>query len=400
MEAYEEGVEVVEDPGLQIPDGVIVGNSYNSVNSYYTFQVLQLWKGAGGVSTLSGSVGDYVSHVEIIYNDYENGCSPSCLKHETVYPNTLVTVDNGQDTFQTCCVNGKAMATVAVKDGQIQNTPSCNSNPGVCSGWPSNVDDQYAVYEFEFDCAPDPSPNPTPSPTQDPTGNPTPQPTRSPTQDPTPNPTPRPTPNPTIHPTANPTNRPTPSPTQNPTYTPTPQPTTPGPTPCPVMTDPNRGSSKCPGSSNIVQTLGSQGNALLGETIWDIHFLPDNGIAGQVSFKVDNPFDDNADLYVEFHQPVGVRGAYDVLCSRDLDVPGCNPGADSFTAACMERHGRKFTRVSVYFVSNDPYFAATPPFLEVPVCCEYYDERDSTWMIAKYTFEIMCECPSTPALKK
>ena len=187
----------------------------------------------------------------------------------------------------------------------------------------------------------------------------------------------------------------TPSPTANPTPQPTEEPVVPDATPvpvgCPAMTDTR--STKCPGS-DIMEVLESQGQPLPGDAIYDIQFLPDSGAHGEVSFKVDNPFVENADIYVEFHQQVGVRGAFDVLCDDFLNIPGCNPGADTIKGACIERNGRKFSIVNVYYVSQESSFLATPAFVEVPECCEYYDHNDSSYQIAKYTFEIECECPT------
>ena len=171
---------------------------------------------------------------------------------------------------------------------------------------------------------------------------------------------------------------------------------------CPEMH--NTGDSKCPGyDGNIVDMLAVQGYPLpVGEgvdadVIYDIQFEPDAGAHGQVSFKVDNPWEFNTDVYVEFHEEVGSHGAFDVECVRDLNKPGCDPGADTITGICINRAGKKFTIVNVYFVTaDDTYFADTPEDLVVPECCEYYDHNGATGLkMAKYTFEIQCECPSS-----
>ena len=164
MHDYATGIRVAEDSGLQVPNGVIipVNGGYNAAG-FYEFQVKQLWKGVSN-PTLGGSGG--ISHINVVYQDYDDSCNDVCPKDDGVSPNALV--DAGGSSYKACCVNGVAKATVAVKDGQIKDLSSCNSG---C--WNSNQDNQYALYEFEFTCSdsggsdttPDPTPPPTPIPT-------------------------------------------------------------------------------------------------------------------------------------------------------------------------------------------------------------------------------------------
>jgi len=171
---------------------------------------------------------------------------------------------------------------------------------------------------------------------------------------------------------------------------PTRPPVTPAPTPCPLMD--NTGSTVCPGPDSIVSVLEEKGPTPPGggDFLWDISFGPDGN---EVTFKVDNPFDDDADVYVEYHKSVStLLGAYDVDCERDLKLPGCNPQAESITAACIERGNKKFTIVTVYFVTADDFYSAVASTTTVPECCEYYDNGDASWKIVSYTYEILCTC--------
>lgn len=119
----------------------------------------------------------------------------------------------------------------------------------------------------------------------------------------------------------------------------------------------------------------------------------------ELSFQIDNPFDFEVDILVQFHSrpPEGGGYALDPACEASLNTPDCNPDvADIFTAACPpSRDPTKAasTIVSIFFISDNPLLGAgggsdVQPF----ECCPIPDEDANKPMI-EYTFQVMCECP-------
>jgi hypothetical protein len=112
-----------------------------------------------------------------------------------------------------------------------------------------------------------------------------------------------------------------------------------------------------------------------------------------VTFKVDNPFDFDVDMYVQYHEKKGSKGAFDPACLKDMQKPGCHTNADTITAACITPAGQTpFTIVSVYFVSTETIFNSGATDAKIYECCNQ-DESTLPNPVIEYTFEIKCECP-------
>ena len=144
-------------------------------------------------------------------------------------------------------------------------------------------------------------------------------------------------------------------------------------------------------SGSIVSILNEDGSVLAedDELIWDIELSPDGK---EVSFRVDNPYKEDAHIYVGYNSAVGSRGAYDHVCGANRDVAGCSPDATQFTALC---YGQKHARVTVHFVSDDPVLLGD--YTEDPdlLCCA--EEDADTWYetdkVKTFVFKILCVCP-------
>jgi hypothetical protein len=117
-----------------------------------------------------------------------------------------------------------------------------------------------------------------------------------------------------------------------------------------------------------------------------------------VKFKVNNPFDEKADIYVSYHEKEGELGASDGECVGEMKVPGCSPNASEIEAACLTPSGSglSFSIVSVYFVTDDSYVGTGGA--AVDECChEDPDTIAASTPVVEYTYEIHCECPMTNA---
>jgi hypothetical protein len=153
------------------------------------------------------------------------------------------------------------------------------------------------------------------------------------------------------------------------------------------------GDTICPEDADVVKLISAvgvsppEGQAM----IYNLEFLGGT----EISFKINNPFESNADVYVQYDENVGSGlGIMDPKCAEDLDVPGCNPdNASTITAGCHTPPGKAaFTIVSIYFVSNDSYLGSGGA--TVDECCHEDPDTIAT-PVVEYTFEIHCECPAT-----
>lgn len=180
---------------------------------------------------------------------------------------------------------------------------------------------------------------------------------------------------------------------------------TPSPTPSPLCDDDSNflgtGETVCPNtSSSIVRVIDSSTAASIPDgqpIIYGITLKGANDDHGhEVSFRVDNPFESNADTYVRYSKLVGFH-AKDPAC-EDLPelVPGCNAESQEITVGCIENPGQDpFAIVDVYFASDDSFVvnnanAAT----DVEKCCDAPDYGPDFGVI-RYSFKIECVCPST-----
>jgi hypothetical protein len=135
------------------------------------------------------------------------------------------------------------------------------------------------------------------------------------------------------------------------------------------------------------------------DIIWGITSGADTAGMPTVIFKVNKPFDNTTDMYVQYNEKVGELGAADAVCVGETDVADCNSNATEIEAACMEPKGSglSFTVVSIFFVTNDAA-VGTGGAVEVDDCC-YEDPatKAASTPVVEYTYEIYCTCPVVTA---
>jgi hypothetical protein len=161
------------------------------------------------------------------------------------------------------------------------------------------------------------------------------------------------------------------------------------------------GDTICPGTA-AVALMGSKtqgGIAIpsgshIEDIIYGLSFSGDSN-APEVSFKVDNPFDVDVAMYLEYEKKVGSHGAKDPACAKDPALGHCKTDALEITAACMRPlNEAPFAVFSVFFVSTDPCFGVGSDSLPPFECCEQEEDTLNNPFV-KYTFKILCECPAT-----
>jgi len=157
------------------------------------------------------------------------------------------------------------------------------------------------------------------------------------------------------------------------------------------------GETACPSSSRSqVKVIHKTADIPDGEPIiYGISFADakDDDHGREVSFRLDNPFENKADAYVRYEKRVGLY-ANDPACESMPDlVPGCDVDAKEITVGCIEYPGiEPFALVDVYFASTDPFVVGNADGItEVEKCCKPPDY--SGVGIIKYSFKIQCSCP-------
>jgi hypothetical protein len=161
--------------------------------------------------------------------------------------------------------------------------------------------------------------------------------------------------------------------------------------------------SLCPLADPIVKVLKAKdGDAGLNpvDFIYDITFIDATDTTPQmVSFKVDNPLDNPADLYVAYSTQSPILLS-DPACAASPAQAGCEPATTTITAVCQDQGGVKpSTLINVYIASNDSFLAEIGQAAEVKECCEP-PTYDTSYGIIEYAIEIQCECPSWTATRK
>jgi hypothetical protein len=115
-----------------------------------------------------------------------------------------------------------------------------------------------------------------------------------------------------------------------------------------------------------------------------------------VTFKIDNPFDAPADVYVQFNQPLVTSDGVgsENVCEMDPDVPACNPGeVKEITAACLTYEGKTpYTVIDVFFVVAGDSISISGQAVTIPECC-YEEEATSAQKKFHYIFVVYCACP-------
>jgi hypothetical protein len=111
----------------------------------------------------------------------------------------------------------------------------------------------------------------------------------------------------------------------------------------------------------------------------------------EVSFKLDSPFDNKVDVYVQYHtHPYGsTSGALDPACKGMPQESACNPSAPSTTVGCIKPFDDKpaYSLVTIFFRDDHGTTSAVPY-----ECCPV-PAVDLGKPMIEYTFKILCECP-------
>lgn len=152
----------------------------------------------------------------------------------------------------------------------------------------------------------------------------------------------------------------------------------------------------CPTTEGgIIKLLRTTGSTPLPEGV-DIFYGivqdpdPDDNGATAVRFKVSNPFDSAADVFVRHDKFVETVFTASTCPGFSLTASGCDDG-EEIEVACKEFPGKEpFALVNVYFASTGISGEA-----EIDKCCEADDYDSSTTGVVEYTFQIECTCPGS-----
>jgi len=177
------------------------------------------------------------------------------------------------------------------------------------------------------------------------------------------------------------------------------------PDPKPPMCDDDgfesTGDSACPSSEgSVVEVIHQTADIPEDEPIlYGIAFSPpsDDDHGREVKFRVANPYDSNADVYVRYEKKVGLY-ANDPACdSLPGTIPDCDVAAPEITVGCIEYPGvAPFALVDVYFASVDPFVEENAdPETEVEKCCKPPEYAGNGIGVIKYSFKIECSCPDS-----
>ena len=120
------------------------------------------------------------------------------------------------------------------------------------------------------------------------------------------------------------------------------------------------------------------------------------GVAAEITFKLDSPFEFPADMFVQYHKKAvgSSKGALDPSCDAKLQEPGCNEQATTITAGCIHPVNEPaFALVSVFFISTESLFGSGAADAVPYECCPI-PTADQGKPIIEYVFKVLCECPS------
>jgi hypothetical protein len=153
----------------------------------------------------------------------------------------------------------------------------------------------------------------------------------------------------------------------------------------------NTGDTVCPGESIVTLLKSSGGVDLPGDApvIYglSVNLEPSDSNAGMVvKFKVNNPFNNEADVYVKHDNSVFTTFTDSVCDAMPAIVSGCDLYAADIEVACHEYPGvAPFAIVQVYFAVDGLTGDAT-----VDKCCKPTDHMNEG--VVMYTFEVQCTC--------
>jgi hypothetical protein len=165
------------------------------------------------------------------------------------------------------------------------------------------------------------------------------------------------------------------------------------------------GDSVCPASDKGIVSLVQRSSDRLPlkdlDLIYGIELenaKDDNG-GRSIKFRVDNPFADEADIFVRYKKKVGQYANEPRCKSMPNTKSGCDLDAPEIEVGCIEFPGvEPFALVDVYFVSkqeNSFIKLNAKGGAAVEKCCKPPAEySDDNYGVVKYTYQIQCACPT------
>lgn len=165
--------------------------------------------------------------------------------------------------------------------------------------------------------------------------------------------------------------------------------------------------SVCPNAADPVVKLlkqtGVQDIPEGADIFYDIAFgsspAGNSAVVNTVTFKVNNPFDVKADVYVK-HDKQALSTFVEPTCNFQPDSHGCDANTDDITVVCHKYDGiAAFALVQIYFVSIGVDDGVNGEGEEngeqgiVDKCCNADPMIQPNTGIVEYTFEVMCGCP-------
>ncbi len=153
------------------------------------------------------------------------------------------------------------------------------------------------------------------------------------------------------------------------------------------------GTSKtvCPeADTEVVKLLATTGTQdLPGDVFFGIKMDAGDDEKGRtIRFKVNNPFEEGANVYVKYGKSVMGHAFMDPKCDGFELPTGCNEDAAEIEVACHDYTDvDAFALVQVYFAS--PSVEGTT---DIDECCKADVAADAG--VVMYSFELLCACPS------
>lgn len=178
--------------------------------------------------------------------------------------------------------------------------------------------------------------------------------------------------------------------------------------PTPMCDEDNKfstGESVCPDSANIIEIVQKSSDALPladQDLLYGIVLegLKDDNIGRSIKFKVDNIFENEADIFVRYEKKVGQYTNEPMCESMPNTKSGCDISAPSIEVGCIEFGNgvEPFALVDLFFVSNEPTSFIKQnalPTQKVHKCCKAPDiYNNDDYGVVTYTLKIQCTCPT------
>jgi len=152
----------------------------------------------------------------------------------------------------------------------------------------------------------------------------------------------------------------------------------------------------CPSAqTDVVKLLSTTGSQPLPDKPIFYGIKMDSGgdIVGRtVKFKLNNPWDTSADIYIKYGESVFGHAFMDPKCDPFVGTnSGCETDAVEIEVACHDYENiSPFALVQVFFASS-----SIEGSTEIDACCLEGDEYHQDKGIVMYSFEIQCACPDT-----